>query len=90
MSPKFRAYLDREQAIMQTPAPVLAGDGLVRMRCPECKYETRSATLRVKCPGKHRPHRMMLAIPPNRLGRLDGGTLDAVINSFTSDGEANT
>lgn len=69
MSPKFRAYLDAEKVGLE-------GDGLIRMKCPECNYETRSATLRVKCPVKHKPHRMLLAVPSRRSGTNGSGTND--------------
>jgi hypothetical protein len=65
MTPHFAAYVRAEQI-------ALAGDGFTRLKCPECGAETRSKSLRVKCPVKHKPHRMMLALPPIRREASNG------------------
>lgn len=58
MSPKFAAYLAAERDALK------GGDGMVGLKCPECGHTLRSKSLRVKCPVRHTPHRMMLALPP--------------------------
>lgn len=60
MSPKFAAYLSAERDALR------GNDEMVQMKCPECGHTLRSATLRVRCPVRHMPGRMMLAVPPTQ------------------------